>query len=73
MMWGQHGDDGDNMGWRQQRPQPWGPSGGYGDDVGMTAMMWGRREPHRDNKITKNAITFDQIEIIEFHLKIWNP
>ena len=45
---GDHGDHGDNMGWRprrQWRPrQPqvmettWGPSGGYGDDVGM---MWG--------------------------------
>ena len=41
-----------------------------GDDVGM---MWGRQGPCRDNKITKNAITFEQIEIIEFRLKIWDP
>ena len=54
----------------------WGPSGGYGDDVGMTGMMWGRWgqcRDHGDNKITKNAITFERIEIIEFRLKIWDP
>ena len=57
----------------------WGPSGDDGDDgddVGMTGMMWGRRGqwgPHGDNKITKNAITFERIEIIEFRLKIWDP
>ena len=48
----------------------WGPSGGYGDDVGMTGMMWG---PCGDKKTPKNAITFEQIEIIEFRLKIWDP
>ena len=41
-----------------------------GDDVGT---MWGPRAPHGDNEITKNAITFGQIKIIEFHLKIWDP
>ena len=54
----------------------WGPSGGYGDDVGMMGTMWGRRGQcgnHEDNEITKNAITFEQIEIIEFRLKIWDP
>ena len=144
---GQHRDDGNNMGWRPQRPQvmgtTWGPSGGYGDNVGMTGMTWGqwgwcgddgdnmgmtgttgtmgttwggdnggdhgdhshgdnmgtfwglwgqcgndgdntrmtcgwqgrRGQPgdHGDNKITKNAITFERIEIIEFCLKIWDP
>ena len=54
----------------------WGPSGGYGDDgddgddVGMTR---GQQGPCGDNKITKNAITFERIEIIEFRLKIWDP
>ena len=71
------------MGWRPRRqrrrpwrPQPWGPHGGYGDDVGMTGMMsgrWGQCRDHGDNKITKNAITFERIEIIEFRLKIWDP
>ena len=65
------------MGWRPQRPQvmgtTWGPSGGYGDDVGMTGTMWGPRGPRGDNEITKNAITFEQIVIIEFRLKIWDP
>ena len=82
---GDHGDHGD-MGWRPQRqwrprrPQvmgtTWGPSGGYGDDVGTMGMThgWrGQRGDHGDNKIIKNAITFEQIEIIEFRLKIWDP
>ena len=57
----------------------WGPSGGYGDDgddMGMTWGWWGWQGQcgdHGDNKITKNAITFEQIEIIEFRLKTWNP
>ena len=58
-LWGQHEDDGDD-----------------GDDVGRMGTMWGRCEDdrdHRDNKITKNAITFERIEIIEFRLKIWDP
>ena len=54
MMWGQCGDDGDNrdnMGWRPRKQQEttettamgttWGPSGAYGDDVGMTGMTQG--------------------------------
>ena len=57
MTQGRCGDDGDDMGttgttwgpwghmeWRprrQRRPQSWGPSGGYGDDVGMTWMTRG--------------------------------
>ena len=39
-------------------------------------MTWGQRgqcRDHGDNKITKNAITFERIEIIEFCLKIWDP
>ena len=65
---GDHGDHshGDHM----------GTSGSYGDDVGMTEMTWGPRGQcgdYRDNKITKNAITFERIEIIEFCLKIWDP
>ena len=57
----------------------WGPSGGYGDDrddgddVGMMWTMRGQRGPCGDNKITKNAITFERIEIIEFCLKILDP
>ena len=56
----------------------WGPSGGYGgcgdngddgDDVGT----WGQCGDHGDNEITKNAITFERIKIIEFRLKIWDP
>ena len=51
----------------------WGPFGGYRDDVGMMETMWGPWEPCGDKEITKNAITFERIEIIEFRLKIWNP
>ena len=39
----------------------------------MTGMTRGQCGDHRDNEITKNAITFEQIKIIEFHLKIWDP
>ena len=38
--------------------------------MGMTGMT---RGPRGDNEITKNAITFERIEIIEFCLKIWDP
>ena len=44
--------------------------------MGTTGTMWGRRGQHGDhgdNEITKNAITFKQIKIIEFCLKIWDP
>ena len=65
MTWGRHGDHGDNM-WRPRRPQTmgttWGPSEGYGDDVGTTGMTRGRRGQHgdnRDHEITKTAITFE--------------
>ena len=51
----------------------WGPSGGYGDDVGMTWGQRGQCGHHGDNEITENAITFERIEIIEFRLKIWDP
>ena len=84
MTWGQFGDDRDDVGttgmmgttWVETMGTTgttWGPSEGYGDNVGMTRMMWGRHGDHGDNKITKNAITFEQIKIIEFHLKIWDP
>ena len=53
------GDHGDNM-WRSRRPQTmrttWGPSGGYGDDVGMTGMMWGWWGWHRDHMGTKGTM-----------------
>ena len=70
------GDDRDNMWQPQTMETTWGPSGGYGDNMRTTKTMWGWRGrwgPHGDNKITKNAITFEQIEIIEFRLKIWDP
>ena len=54
----------------------WGPSGGYEDNVGMTRMTQGQQGQcgdHGDNEITKNAITFERIKIIEFRLKIWDP
>ena len=41
--------------------------------MGMTGMMRTPRGPHGDNEITKNALTFERIEIIEFRLKIWDP
>ena len=73
--------------WRPRRPQPWRPHGDllgamgttwgrrgrHGDDTGTTGTMWGQRGDHGDNEITKNAITFERIEIIEFRLKIWDP
>ena len=57
----QHGDDGDNVGttWGQCR-----------DNMGT---MWGQHEDHGDHEITKNAITFELIKIIQFCLKIWDP
>ena len=39
----------------------------------MMGMTWGQWGPCGDNEITKNAITFERIEIIEFCLKIWDP
>ena len=42
----------------------------------MMEMTWGRQGQcgdHGDNEITKNAITYEQIEIIKFRLKIWDP
>ena len=76
--WGRHGDHGDM--WRPWRLQTfgttWGPSGGYGDDMGMMGMTRrprGQHRDHGDNEITKNAITFERIEIIELRLKIWHP
>ena len=72
---------------RPRRPQPWGPHGDllgamgmmwgrwgwHRDDVGTTGTMWGQRGDHGDNEITKNAITLEWIEVIEFRLKIWDP
>ena len=82
-MWGQHRVETMETMETTAMGTTWGPSGGYGDDVGMIGTMWGQcgdhgttwgpRGPCGDNKITKNAITFEQIEIIEFRLKIWNP
>ena len=39
----------------------------------MMGMTWGQHGDNGDNEITKNAITFERIEIIEFRLKIWDP
>ena len=39
----------------------------------MTGTMRGPRGLCGDNEIIKNAITFEQIKIIEFCLKIWDP
>ena len=66
-LWGWCGHDVDDTG------TMWGWHGDDVDDVGMTWMMWGQRGDHGDNKITKNAITFERIEIIEFRLQIWDP
>ena len=45
-----------------------------GDDVGTTWGWWGQWGDHGDYVGTmKNAITFEQIVIIEFCLKIWDP
>ena len=51
----------------------WGLWRRCGDDVGMMGTTWGQCGDHGDNEITKNAITFERIEIIEFRLKIWDP
>ena len=59
MMWGpqgQHGVETTETTDTTAMGTTWGPSGSYGDDMGMTGMTWG---PHGDNKITKNAITFE--------------
>ena len=63
-------DHGDHMGtfWGL-----WGWCGDDRDDTGMTQGWWGQCGDHGDNEITKNAITFEWIEIIEFRLKIWDP
>ena len=47
--------------------------GWCGDNMGMTGTMRGPRGLCGENEIIKNAITFEQIEIIEFCLKIWDP
>ena len=64
--WGPSGGNGDNMG------MTWGQHGDDRDDMGMTGTMWGPGGPRGNNEITKNAITFKQIKIIEFCLKIWD-
>ena len=68
--WGPHGDLLRAMGmmwaWR-------GWCRDNGDDAGMTGGRWGQRGDNGDNEITKTAITFEWIEIIEFCLKIWDP
>ena len=85
-LWGQHGDDRDDTG---MTGTMWGPRGQHGVEtmettvmgttwgpsgaMGMMGMTRGQCGDHGDNEITKNAITFEQIEIIEFHLKIWDP
>ena len=84
---GRRGDHGDNM-WRPRGKHVetmettdhgdhmgtfWRLWGWCGDDVGMTGMTWGWCGDDGDNEITKNAITFEWIEIIEFRLKIWDP
>ena len=68
--WGPSGGYGDNM---RMTGTMWRQCGDDRDDVGMMGMMRGRWGPRGDNKITKNAIFFERIEIIEFCLKIWDP
>ena len=86
--WGQHGVEttdttamGDHMGtfwglwgwcggWWGMMGMTQGWHGDDRDDMGMTGTTWGTTGT---TKITKNAITFEQIEIIEFCLKIWDP
>ena len=68
--WGPSGGYGDNVRTMGMMGTTWGRCGDDGDDMGMMQGRWG---PHGDNKITKNAITFERIEIIEFRLKIWDP
>ena len=51
MMWGWHEDDKDDVGMRGTTwvetmettalGTTWGPSGGYGDNVGIIGMTWG--------------------------------
>ena len=65
--WGPSWDDGDDVG------MTWGRRGRRGDDGNDARKMGSTWGPHGDNKITKNAITFERIEIIEFRLKIWDP
>ena len=73
------GDHGDHRPWRPHGDllgamgTMWGWRAWCGDNVGMTGMTWGQWGPRGDNKITKNAITFEWIKIIEFRLKIWDP
>ena len=71
--WGPSGGYGDNMrmtGTTGMMGTTWERCG---DDVGTTGTTRGLWGPCGDNKITKTAITFEQIEIIEFRLKIWDP
>ena len=54
-LWGR-GDDrdnGDDVGRPQTMETTWGPSGGYGDDGGMT---WGRCEDNRDHVGTTKSL-----------------
>ena len=68
--WRQHGVETTQTTWR---PQPWG----YGYDVGITWGQWRQCGDDGDDMgmmgITKNAITLEQIVIIQFYLKIWDP
>ena len=68
--WRQHGD---LLGAMGTMGMMWGQCGDDGDDTGMTGTMWGQCGDQGDNEITKNARTFERIEIIEFRLKIWDP
>ena len=68
--WGPHGDLLAAMG------TMWGQLGQCGDDeddMETMGTMWGPQGPRGDNEITKNAITFERIKIIEFCLKILDP
>ena len=73
-VWGQTtwgGDNGDHS--HGGLGTTWRPSRDDGDDVVMMGMTWGPWGPHGDNEITKTAITFERIEIIQFCLMIWDP
>ena len=70
------------LGWVEWVCGGWGWCGGHIDDVrmmGTMGTMWGWWGQHGNNMGTtgttksQNKITFEQIKIIQFCLKIWDP
>ena len=57
MMWGPRGQQGQHGVKTTETTAmgtTWGPSGGYGDDVGMTGTTWGPQGQHGDHADNKN-------------------